>query len=37
LLNWLPGNIWPYDLHHDNAWVATNKGVVVYNSAGVRF
>ena len=36
----LPGNIWPYDLAFDrngNAWVATNKGVVVYNSAGVRF
>lgn len=35
----LPGNIWLYDLAFDRnntAWVATNKGVVVYNKDGVR-
>ncbi len=36
----MDGNIWIYDLAFDrnnNAWVATNKGVVVYNGEGVRF
>jgi hypothetical protein len=36
----ISGNIWPYDLAFDrnnNAWIATNKGVVVYNREGIRF
>jgi len=36
----LPGNVWPYDLAFDrnnNAWIATNRGVVVYNREGIRF
>ena len=34
------GNVWPYDLtfdHNNNAWVATNKGVAVYNENGIEF
>jgi ligand-binding sensor domain-containing protein len=34
------GNVWPYDLtfdHNNNAWVATNLGIAVYNENGVEF
>lgn len=33
------GNVWIYDStvdHNNNIWIATNKGVVIYNSEGVR-
>ena len=34
------GNVWPYNLtfdHNNNAWVASNKGIAVYNENGVEF
>lgn len=40
LTEMLPGNVWPYDLtfdHNNNAWVATNMGITVYNENGVEF
>lgn len=38
LTNAFDGNIWPYDMtfdHNNNAWVATNMGIAVYNENGV--
>jgi hypothetical protein len=36
----LTGNVWSYDLtfdHNNNAWVANNMGIAVYNENGVGF